>query len=154
MNFKNTIIIMTSNIGSDIIYENFKKNSIFDKKKFLEIKEKVFKVLHQNMRPEFLNRIDEIIMFTPLSLSEIKEIVNLQLNIIKNILEKNGISIEFSENAIKYISKIAYQPQFGARPIKRMLQKNILNELSKQILKNKISKNITVDLIENQLVFY
>ncbi len=156
VNFKNTIIIMTSNAGSDIINKSFEKINTSNYKQVLsKTKEDVSNVLKETMRPEFLNRIDEIIMFLPLSFSSIKKIVVLQLNSLKKKLLKEGIRINFSGKAIQLISKLSYNPQFGARPIKRAIQKHILNELSEQIIKQEVEKEkiINVDFVESKLQF-
>jgi ATP-dependent Clp protease ATP-binding subunit ClpB len=142
VNFKNTIIIMTSNVGSHIIQENLQhlnagnKDEIFEK-----TKQEVFDLLKRTIRPEFLNRIDELIMFSPLSKDEIRKIVRLQFNNILNLLKNEEIKLTINDNAINWIADIGFDPQYGARPIKRLMQKWILNELSKQILEGKISKN-------------
>ena len=114
-----------------------------------QIIEEILKLLKSTIRPEFLNRIDEIIMFKPLNKDEIKRIVKIQLKIIQDKLSKNNISIHASEEAIDYISSLGYDPQYGARPIKRVIQKNILNELSKYILKGDINKDSTINISLN-----
>ncbi len=142
VDFKNTIIIMTSNAGSNIIQQNFEGvnedqlSDVSDK-----TKKEVFHLLRQTIRPEFLNRIDDIIMFTPLSHHEIKQIVELQFLAIKKILKAKGLLIEVSDQAIEFIAKIGFDPLFGARPIKRLIQKNVLNELSKRILADDVNKD-------------
>jgi ATP-dependent Clp protease ATP-binding subunit ClpB len=148
-NFKNTIIIMTTNIGSGIIQENFEK--ITDDNYFEvveETKEQVLDVLKQNVRPEFINRIDEIIMFRPLSRNDLRKIVSIQFNLIRKRLLENGIKIDISDRALDRLGKLGFDPQFGARPLKRVIQREILNELSKQILTGKVNKDsvIFVDL--------
>ncbi len=156
VNFKNTIIIMTSNIGSHLIYDNFEN---INKENYNEVVNKtqtqVFDLLKKTMRPELLNRIDEIIMFTPLTKVEIKQIVLLQVNILKKMLIENGINAEFTENAIDYLAEEAYEPQFGARPVKRLLQKEIINELAKAVLENSVEKssNIVVDADKTGIIF-
>jgi len=148
VDFRNTIIIMTSNIGSHIIQESFseigKNNS---DEVFERTKQQVFELLKQSIRPEFINRVDEIIMFTPLNKREISDIVKIQFNRIKEMLQQNDINIEITESAIEWISSAGFDPVYGARPIKRLMQKFILNELSKQILAGKVDKEktITVD---------
>jgi ATP-dependent Clp protease ATP-binding subunit ClpB len=156
VNFKNTIVIMTSNIGSQLIQENFetlgKKNreSVIEKTKV-----ELFGLLKQTIRPEFLNRIDETIMFVPLSENDILEIVRLQLLGLAKLLLKNNIQLDFTNEAVEYIAKLGYDPQFGARPVKRVLQKNVLNELSKQLLEGKVKPDsaIILDQFEGQFVF-
>ncbi|MBK5280207.1 MAG: AAA family ATPase, partial [Bacteroidia bacterium] len=144
-NFKNTIIIMTTNIGSHIIQENFEK--ITDENYFdviEETKDQVLEILRKSVRPEFINRIDEIIMFRPLSKSDIRKIVEIQFDLIKKRLEESGIKLDISEKALDRLAKLGYDPQFGARPLKRVLQREILNELSKQILAGKVSKDSVI----------
>lgn len=156
VNFKNTIIIMTSNIGSNLIQENFQDYEESDKEAVIaKTKNQLFELLRQTIRPEFLNRIDEIIMFTPLSRDEIGEIVKLQFKHVQDSLAEMGVSIEASEEALDWLAQLGYDPQFGARPLKRVIQKKILNELSKQILSGKIDKDskIKLDMFDNQFVF-
>ncbi|MDB5152640.1 MAG: clpB [Mucilaginibacter sp.] len=156
VNFKNTIIIMTSNIGSNLIQENFQDFEESDKEVVIaKTKNQLFELLRQTIRPEFLNRIDEIIMFTPLSRDEISEIVKLQFKHVQQSLAEMGITIEASEEALDWLAQLGYDPQFGARPLKRVIQKKILNELSKQILSGKIDKDskIKLDMFDNQFVF-
>ena len=156
VNFKNTIIIMTSNIGSNIIQDNFtdlnddNRDSIIAK-----TKNDLFELLRKTIRPEFLNRIDEIIMFTPLSRDEITDIVKLQFKHLQDTLAEMGITIEASEEALDWLAQLGYDPQFGARPLKRVIQKKILSELSKQILAGKVDKDskIKLDAFDNQFVF-
>ncbi|MGN6394676.1 MAG: ATP-dependent chaperone ClpB [Mucilaginibacter sp.] len=156
VNFKNTIVIMTSNIGSNLIQENFQNFEESDKEVVMaKTKNQLFELLKQTIRPEFLNRIDEIIMFTPLSRDEITEIVKLQFNQVKQTLADMGITIDASEEALDWLAQLGYDPQFGARPLKRVIQKKILNELSKQILAGKVDKDsrIRLDMFDNQFVF-
>lgn len=156
VNFKNTIIIMTSNMGSSLIRENFEKitdanrNTVVD-----ETKKQVLELLKKTIRPEFLNRIDEIIMFTPLNEKEIREIVGLQLNAVKKMVEKNGIDLQFTDAALDFISHEGYDPQFGARPVKRVIQRYVLNELSKEILSGHVdrSRPIVIDRNGDGLIF-
>ena len=156
VNFKNTIIIMTSNMGSSLIRENFEKmtpethDQVVD-----ETKIQVLELLKKTIRPEFLNRIDDIIMFTPLNEEEIRKIVTLQLNSVKKMLAQNGIALEFTDAALAFISDKGFDPQFGARPVKRVIQKYVLNELSKELLGGKINKDrpITIDSDGTSLVF-
>ncbi|MCK6616562.1 MAG: ATP-dependent chaperone ClpB [Cyclobacteriaceae bacterium] len=154
-NFKNTIIIMTTNIGSHIIQENFEK--ITDENYFdiLETtKEDVVTLLKKSVRPEFVNRIDEIIMFRPLSRKDIRKIVDIQINLVCRRLEESGVRLDVTDAARNRLAKLGYDPQFGARPLKRVLQREILNELSKQILAGKVHKDsvILVD-IKNEVEF-
>ncbi|MBS1523158.1 MAG: ATP-dependent chaperone ClpB [Bacteroidetes bacterium] len=156
VNFKNTIIIMTSNIGSNLIQENFQDYDEKNKETVIaKTKNQLFELLRQTIRPEFLNRIDEIIMFTPLSRDEIGEIVKLQFKHVQDSLAEMGVSIEASDEALDWLAQLGYDPQFGARPLKRVIQKKILNELSKQILSGKIDKDskIKLDMFDNQFVF-
>ncbi len=156
VNFKNTIIIMTSNMGSSLIRENFEKMTEANKTEVIEkTKEAVLTMLKQTIRPEFLNRIDETIMFTPLSEKEIEEIVSLQINNVKNMLEKNGVTLEITPRALSLIAAEGYDPEFGARPVKRVIHRLILNQLSKDLLAQKIdrSKPIVVDAENDQIVF-
>jgi ATP-dependent Clp protease ATP-binding subunit ClpB len=147
-NFKNTIIIMTTNIGALLIQENFEK--ISDENYFEVIedtKEQVLELLRKNVRPEFINRIDEIVMFRPLSAKDIRKIVTIQVEVIKKRLRDAGIHLELSPAALDRVAKLGYDPQYGARPLKRVLQREILNELAKQILSGKVSKD-SVILVE------
>ena len=156
INFKNTIIIMTSNIGSHIIRENFEKLTKDNKDQLIEnTKNEVLELLKKTIRPEFLNRIDEIIMFTPLNEEEITEIVKLQLNGVKKQLAANGINLEFTPEAVRLIAEEGYDPQFGARPVKRVIQRKILNPLSKDILGRKVNHNqpIIIDTVGKELIF-
>jgi ATP-dependent Clp protease ATP-binding subunit ClpB len=156
-NFKNTIIIMTTNIGSPVIQENFEK--ITDQNYFEVIedtKEEVLALLKKSVRPEFINRIDEIIMFRPLSRKDIRKIVDIQVDLVQKRLEEAGVKIDVSDPARERLARIGYDPQFGARPLKRVMQREILNELSKQILSGKVHKDsiIFIDLRnENEFVF-
>jgi len=154
-NFKNTIIIMTTNIGSAIIQENFDRitdTNYFDVLE--ETKDQVVGLLKKTVRPEFINRIDEIIMFRPLSRKDIRKIVSIQVALIQDRLKENGISLEVSDAAMERLAAIGYDPQFGARPLKRVLQRELLNELSKQILAGKISKeSVIVVELENEVEF-
>ena len=156
VNFKNTIIIMTSNIGSGIIQENFQNFDEGDKDEVIaKTKSQLFELLRQTIRPEFLNRIDEIIMFTPLSRDEIADIVKLQFAQLQQTLEELGIHMDASTEALDWLAQLGYDPQYGARPLKRVIQKKILNELSKQILAGKVDKDsrIKLDMFNNQFVF-
>ncbi|CAM1343541.1 ATP-dependent chaperone ClpB [Tenacibaculum amylolyticum] len=153
--FKNTIVIMTSNMGSHIIQEKF-ENLKGDVDTTMELaKGEVLGLLKQTVRPEFLNRIDDIIMFTPLSESDIKSIVELQLNSVKKIVAEQNITLDATEQAIAYLAKKGYQPEFGARPVKRVIQKEVLNLLSKEILAGKVQSDslILLDEFDNHLVF-
>ncbi|MCK9423930.1 MAG: ATP-dependent chaperone ClpB [Bacteroidales bacterium] len=156
VDFKNTIIIMTSNIGSMIIQENLEKVNDRNREDIVnQTREQVFGLLKKNIRPEFLNRVDEIIMFQPLTRDEIEKVVTLQFKLIQKMLEKNDIRINASEKAIRYLAAIGYDPQYGARPIKRVIQKHVLNELSKMILEGKVDKDaeILLDEKDGNLVF-
>ena len=156
VNFKNTIIIMTSNIGSSLIRENFEKMTSENREQIIdETRNTVFELLKQTIRPEFLNRIDDLIMFMPLNQAEIRQIVQLQLNTIMKLLENSGIRIEVSEKAIDWLASAGFDPQFGARPIKRAIQRYLLNELSKQIIAQTIdhSQPIQVNERDGMLLF-
>jgi ATP-dependent Clp protease ATP-binding subunit ClpB len=145
VNFKNTIIIMTSNIGSSLIRENFEKMTAENHDVLFEqTKNQIFELLKQTIRPEFLNRVDELIMFTPLNKKQIEEIVKLQLAGIQKLLAENNIHLEIREDALKLIAKAGFDPQFGARPVKRAIQKLLLNDLSKAILAGTIQQNSTI----------
>jgi ATP-dependent Clp protease ATP-binding subunit ClpB len=156
VNFKNTIIIMTSNIGSHLIQENFEQFSEENRENILlKTRNEVYELLRKTIRPEFLNRIDETIMFEPITRENMNKIVEIQLNyIIKNLAELE-IKLSVSEEAIDWISQLGFDPQFGARPVKRVIQKQVLNELSKAILAGKVRKDqsIQLDMFENKLVF-
>jgi ATP-dependent Clp protease ATP-binding subunit ClpB len=156
VNFKNTIIIMTSNIGSHLIQDNFEK--ITDKNRdtiLAKTKSEVYDLLKKSIRPEFLNRIDEVIMFEPLSREQVTNIVKIQFEHIKKQLVEQNIVISATEEAIEWLAQLGYDPQFGARPIKRVIQKNVINELSKQILADSINKNdeIVLDVFDHKFVF-
>ncbi len=155
--FKNTIIIMTSNIGSHIIQESFEGMTDRNKDEILaSTKNKVYDLLKKTIRPEFLNRIDEVIMFQPLTRNEVKDIVRIQFTQLQSMLKQNDISISASEDAIEWLSQLGFDPQFGARPLKRVMQKKILNELSKQILAGKVNKDDHIQLElnnKNEFVF-
>ncbi|MDO6675682.1 ATP-dependent chaperone ClpB [Tenacibaculum sp. 1_MG-2023] len=153
--FKNTIIIMTSNMGSHIIQEKFDtmKGDIHTTMDLA--KTEVLGLLKQSVRPEFLNRIDDIILFTPLSQDNIKEIVKLQLNSVKKMIAKQNIIFDATDEAIAYLAIKGYQPEFGARPVKRVIQKEVLNQLSKEILSGQVTTDsiILLDAFDNELVF-
>lgn len=157
VNFKNTIIIMTSNMGSQIIQEAFEDVDEYNKEEVVEkTKIEVMNLLKQTIRPEFLNRIDEVIMFQPLMKKEIKGIIRIQLEGLKKLVEQNsGIHLDFSEYALDYLAQNGYNPQFGARPLKRLIQKEVINPLSKRILAGDIdkSKPVLVDVFDGVVVF-
>ncbi|HHV84684.1 MAG TPA: ATP-dependent chaperone ClpB [Petrimonas sp.] len=156
VNFKNTIIIMTSNMGSNVIRENFEKITERNREEIVEnTKNLVMNMLKQTIRPEFLNRIDDIIMFAPLNQDEIAQIVRIQLDNVKKMLQENGIALEYTEEAVKSISEAGYDPEFGARPVKRVIQRKVLNQLSKDILSGKVdnSKPIVIDAVDENVYF-
>lgn len=156
VNFKNTIIIMTSNIGSHLIQENFEKLDEDNKKEVLaKTKTEVYELLKKSIRPEFLNRIDEVIMFEPLSREDVTEIVKFQFEHIRKQLGEQDIKISATDEAIEWLAQLGYDPQFGARPVKRVMQKQVINELSKQILADKVDKDheIVLDMFDNKFVF-
>ena len=156
VNFKNTIIIMTSNLGSQIIRERFEHLNAQNRAEVIEkTQNEVFNLLKAQMRPEFLNRIDEIIMFTPLDENEIAQIVRLQVSAVAKMLSKNGITLEATDAAVAFLAKAGYDPEFGARPVKRVIQNMVLNKLSKDIIAQNIDreKPIVIDCVGNELVF-
>ena len=156
VNFKNTIIIMTSNMGSHVIRDNFAKMTPENKDETVEkTKEEVLEMLKQTIRPEFLNRIDEIIMFTPLNETEIEEIVGLQIKSIQKMLATSGITLEVTPKALHYLAEEGYDPEFGARPVKRVIHRVVLNRLSKDILAQKVDKDkpIVIDVEGDELIF-
>jgi ATP-dependent Clp protease ATP-binding subunit ClpB len=156
VNFKNTIIIMTSNMGSSYIQSQFEKLNDENREEIIEeTKKKVMAMLKKTIRPEFLNRIDETIMFLPLSESEIKQIVSLQIKGIQKMLAGNGVTLELTEAAMQFIATAGYDPEFGARPVKRAIQRYLLNDLSKKLLAQEVDreKPIVVDALEDKLVF-
>jgi ATP-dependent Clp protease ATP-binding subunit ClpB len=156
VNFKNTIVIMTSNMGSHIIQENFEKVNDNNKDEVVEsTKAEVMVLLRQTIRPEFLNRIDEVIMFQPLMKKEIKGIIDIQLQGLKQLVAQTGIQLQFSEYVLDFLSENGYDPQMGARPLKRLIQKEIINQLSKRILAGDIDKSIPVlvDVFDGNVVF-
>ena len=156
VNFKNTIIIMTSNMGSQVIQDNFENVTEKNKDEVVErTKVEVMNLLRQTIRPEFLNRIDEVIMFQPLMKKEIKGIIKIQLDSLKSLLVSTGIDLQFSDYALDYLAENGYDPQFGARPLKRLIQKEIVNQLSKRILAGDIdkSKPVLVDVFDGTVVF-
>jgi ATP-dependent Clp protease ATP-binding subunit ClpB len=156
VNFKNTIIIMTSNMGSHIIQANFENVNEKNRDKLVEAtRNEVMALLKQTIRPEFLNRIDEVILFQPLLKSEIKGIIRIQLEVLQKMVAKNGIDLKFSEYALDYLAENGFDPQFGARPLKRLIQKEIVNQLSKRILAGDIDKThpVLVDVFDGTVVF-
>ncbi|WP_348682047.1 ATP-dependent chaperone ClpB [Duncaniella freteri] len=156
VNFKNTIIIMTSNMGSSLIRDNFAKMTPDNREVTIEnTKNEVIELLKQTIRPEFLNRIDEIIMFTPLDEAEIEEIVGLQIRSIQKMLSANGITLEVTPEALKFLAEEGYDPEFGARPVKRVIHRMVLNQLSKDILAQKVDREhpIVIDYDGNDIIF-
>jgi ATP-dependent Clp protease ATP-binding subunit ClpB len=156
VNFKNTIIIMTSNMGSHIIQDNFENVTEDNKDEIVEkTKTEVMVLLRQTIRPEFLNRIDEVIMFQPLMKKEIRGIIKMQLDGLKELVAANGINLQFSDYTLDYLAENGYDPQFGARPLKRLIQKEIVNQLSKRILAADIDKTrpVLVDVFDGTVVF-
>lgn len=157
VNFKNTIIIMTSNLGSQYIQQEFANLTEGNREEVIEnARDIVMEMLKQNIRPEFLNRIDETIMFLPLTKSEISEIVTLQLERVKTMLEPQGFTLKWTESAINYLAEVGYDPEFGARPVKRAIQRYVLNDLSKAILAETVSreKPVIIDDFGDGLVFH
>jgi ATP-dependent Clp protease ATP-binding subunit ClpB len=156
VNFKNTIIIMTSNMGSALIRENFEKLTERNREEVVEnTRNLVLSMLKQTIRPEFLNRIDDIIMFAPLKQEEIKQIVRIQLDGVKKMLAGNSITLEYTDEAVESIAEAGYDPEFGARPVKRVIQRKVLNQLSKDILSGKVdnSRPIVIDAIDENVYF-
>ncbi|NMB49167.1 MAG: ATP-dependent chaperone ClpB [Bacteroidales bacterium] len=157
VNFKNTIIIMTSNMGSDLIRANFERLNDSNREQIIEeTKNAVMEMLKVRIRPEFLNRVDEIIMFMPLTQEEIKQIVRLQLENVKKMLaENNGVQLEYTEAAVESLAKEGYDPQFGARPVKRVIQRKILNRLAKDIIAGTVDKTkpIIIDAVDDTIFF-
>lgn len=156
VNFRNTIIIMTSNLGSHIIQENFEKVNEANKEDVVEkTRVEVMSLLRQTIRPEFLNRVDEIILFQPLLRNEIKGIIHIQLNNLKKLVAETGIELVFSDYAIDFLAEQGFDPQFGARPLKRLIQKEIVNQLSRKILAGEIdrSRPVLVDVFDGVVVF-
>ena len=152
--FRNTIIIMTSNLGSELIQRHIDDGEV-SSKDMEKTKEEIMNMLRQRIRPEFLNRIDEVVMFKPLDLKQVREIVKLQLNLLAKTLEKNDIIVTATDEAIDHLANEGYDPSMGARPIKRVIQRTLLNELSKQILEDKINPkdNILIDVKNGEFVF-
>ena len=156
VNFKNTIIIMTSNMGSDLIRERFadvpegKMQQTID-----ETRELVLDLLKRTIRPEFLNRIDETIVFTPLTKSDIERIVRLQLDATAHVLASTGVELHYTDAAVSWIAEAGYDPEFGARPVRRVIQHSVLNELSKSILSGSVDRSsvITLDAEDGKLLF-
>jgi ATP-dependent Clp protease ATP-binding subunit ClpB len=156
VDFKNTIVIMTSNIGANIIQENFSLlNGSNDEEVFEKTRNEVMEQLKQFMRPEFLNRVDDIIMFKPLDESQIADIVRMQFRSVQKMLSANDIRIDITDAAVDFIAKQSYNPQYGARPVKRMMQRELLNSLSKMILADSVdkTKTIIVDVNGEGLIF-
>src|SRR3954453_12670889 len=156
VNFKNTIIIMTSNVGSQLIQDAFEDVNEKNLDEVVErTKDAVIDMLRQTIRPEFFNRIDEVIMFRPLTRKEIKGIIQIQLDQLKKVVAMNGIDLQFSEYTLDYLAQTGYEPQLGARPLKRLIQKEIINGLSKKILAGTIDKSqpVLVDVFDDKVVF-
>jgi ATP-dependent Clp protease ATP-binding subunit ClpB len=147
---------MTSNMGAHLIQERFENLDMKRRDEVTEsTKKEILKLLQQNLRPEFLNRIDEIIMFTPLNEEEIEQIVRLQLNHLQKVLKEQQVELEYTEASVKKLAQLGYDPQFGARPVKRVIQREILNELSKEILAGRITSEtkIILDAAPDGFVF-
>ena len=156
VNFKNTIIIMTSNIGSNIIHEKFDNIKPGELERATEkAKFELMELLKQTIRPEFLNRIDETIMFLPLTKEDVKQIVTIQLNSLKKLLIERNIHLLVTDDAFEHIAEVGYDPYFGARPVKRVIQREVLNELSKSILSGTVdtSQNVIMDMFDSKIVF-
>ena len=155
-NFKNTIIIMTTNIGAHLIQENFENLTADNVDQILETtKDQVFDLLKKSVRPEFLNRVDETIMFRPLSQEDLRKIVSIQFELIRERIEMSGITVEITNEVLDYLAKAGFDPQFGARPLKRVMQREILNELSKEIIAGKITQgdHVSIEFENDAIVF-
>jgi ATP-dependent Clp protease ATP-binding subunit ClpB len=156
VNFRNVIIIMTSNLGSDIIRDRMEKwNNNMPENEQEQLRKDIFILLRKSLRPEFLNRIDEIVMFKPLNRGQIEEVVRIQLRVISRMLKNQNINIEVTDEAVKWLSERGYDPQSGARPVKRLMQREIVNELSKEIIAGRISRDsvVKVSVIKGKLKF-
>ena len=156
VNFKNTIIIMTSNMGSSLIRERFEHLTADNRDQLIDrTRGEVMEMLKKSIRPEFLNRIDEIIMFTPLDEEQIRQIVAMQLVGVKKMLAKNGITLEVTDAAVSLLGRVGYDPEFGARPVKRAIQSMVLNQLSKDIITMKVNRDrpIIIDADSDHLIF-
>jgi ATP-dependent Clp protease ATP-binding subunit ClpB len=156
VNFRNVIIIMTSNLGSEIIRDRMEKwKNNMPEKEEEQLMREILLLLKKSLRPEFLNRVDEIVMFKPLSFDQIREIVRIQLSGLDRMLKDYNLKLSVTENAIDWLTEHGYDPQLGARPVKRLIQKEIVNELSKEIIGGKVSKedNIVIDIKGDRLSF-
>ena len=156
VNFRNVIIIMTSNLGSDLIRDRMDKwNNNMPEKEIEDLREELFMLLRRSLRPEFLNRVDEIVIFSPLNLEQIREIVVIQLNNLRNVLSGSNLKLDVSDEAIDWLATNGYDPQSGARPVKRLIQKALVNELSKEIIAGNIPRESTVTVVveDDRLVF-
>ena len=158
VNFKNTIIIMTSNMGSSYIQSQLEKLNGSNKAEIIEeTKREVMNMLKKTIRPEFLNRIDETIMFLPLTEKEIKQIVNLQIGNVQKMLAENGVELQLTDAAVNFLARAGYDPEFGARPVKRAIQHYMLNDLSKKLLAQEVDRNkpiiVDADVQGDGLVF-
>ena len=151
VDFKNTILIMTSNVGADIIQGYMASPS---EQMLAQCRNEVMEVLKRTVRPEFLNRIDEVIMFEPLSQTDIREILKMQIRDLQEKLAENGVTVAFTQDFEDYMSTKGYEPQYGARPIKRLMQKELINLLAKSILDGKVRRDsvIQVDVLDGQIV--
>jgi ATP-dependent Clp protease ATP-binding subunit ClpB len=155
-NFKNTIVIMTSNIGSDLIRERFSHIDGDNEDRIVEeTKEELFNVLKQTVRPEFLNRIDDVVMFRPLNRTDIRQIVELQLNEVRKQLAEQDIVLTMTNEAMDWLAAEGYSPEFGARPLKRVIKKRVLRQLSKQILESSVTpgSQLVLDVFDDVVVF-
>ena len=147
VNFKNTIVIMTSNLGSHLIQEKLQSMDEDKRDELMgDLRVQLFEMLHQTIRPEFLNRIDEIILFQPLTMKEIKQIVSLQLKRVQAMVSAKNIILEFSEEVREWMAKVGYEPAFGARPLKRVIQKYVVNKLSEKLLEGSVADGDSVEV--------
>ncbi len=154
-NFKNTIIIMTSNLGSELIRDNFEKADLVDEELFERTKMDVLGFVKKSLKPEFVNRIDETIMFTPLTKDNIREIIRIQLKGLDKVLKNKNITLSASDEVINHLADLGYDPQYGARPVKRVIQKEVMNELSRSILSGQVKDgdDIILDEFDGKFVF-
>ena len=156
VNFRNVIFIMTSNLGSEIIRDRMEEwENKMSEEEHEKLRKEIFNLLRKSLRPEFLNRVDEIVMFRPLAFDQIREIVEIQIRMVNKILQSNNIEMKVTDEALNWLAEKGYDPQSGARPVKRLIQKEIVNELSKEIIAGRIHKDsvVTISVKGNKLVF-
>jgi len=156
VNFRNVIIIMTSNLGSEMIRDRMEEwDNKMSEEEHEKLRREIFNLLRKSLRPEFLNRVDEIVMFRPLAFDQIREIVEIQIRMVNKILQANNIEMKVTDEAINWLAEKGFDPQSGARPVKRLIQKDIVNELSKEIIAGRIHKDsvVTISVKGGRLVF-